>query len=190
MLILALDLARRMGYAIGEAGTIPRAGAKLLASREEPPAAGAQELGRFIRDVIVLEKPDLVVVEHWLHPSVQRTGDVVLWQLHLHGALHGVLGCWHGIQFEHVAAASVRKHFCGAASAAPRRGRERTSREQREDRAATKAMVIDRAIALGYLPKTRRDDDIADACALFDYAAAHFARRPMRELVMFGEAAQ
>jgi len=188
--ILALDLARRMGFAIGEAGDIPRAGAKLLASKEEPPAAGAQELGRFIRDMIVLDKPDVVVVEHWLHPSAQRSGDVVLWQLHLHGALHGVLGCWHGIRFEQVAPATVRKHFCGAASAAPRRGRERTAREQRADRAATKDMVIDRAVMLGYLPKTRRDDDIADACALWDWAAHTIARSTPQRLVMFGEAAQ
>ncbi len=190
MLIAAFDLARRMGFAIGRAGEIPRAGAKLLASKDEPPAAGAQELGRFLRDVMVLEKPDLVIAEHWLHPSAQPSGDAVLWQLHLHGALHGVLGCWQGIRFEHVAADTVRKHFCGRASAFARTKAPKDWRAKRDARQATKDMVIDRAVALGYLPKTRRDDDCADACALWDYASAHFARRPMQKLVMFGEAAE
>jgi hypothetical protein len=51
-------------------------------------------------------------------------------------------------------------------------------------------MVMQRAIALGYLPKGCRDWDRADACALFDFAAATYARTPPRELVFFGETAE
>lgn len=188
MLILALDLAKRTGFAIGRAGETPRVGAKVLASKEEPVEAGAQELGRFLRDAFVLEKPDMIVVEHWLHPKANRSGDAVIWQMLLHGAVHGVLGCYRDVRFESPTPTEVRNHFCGRASAEARSRAPSSWRAKKAARDATKAMVIDRAIALGYLPKTRRDDDIADACALFDWASVRVGRAPPRSLVLFGEA--
>jgi hypothetical protein len=189
MRILALDLARRMGYAVGSSGEAPTAGAKLLCSDGEPPEEAAHELGRFIRDQLVF-KPELIVAERWIPPNHKAGAMRAVWQLQLHGALHGVLGCYQNIRFESPTVGQVRKHFCGQSSAGEKRGRERTWREERDDREATKKMVIDRAVSLGYLPKTRRDSDIADALALWDWASHTIARRPMQKLVMFGEAAE
>lgn len=188
MLILSLDLGRRTGFAIGKAGTIPRVGAKLLARADENHEAGAAELGRFLRDMFVLEKPDLVVVEQEMNPSVQLSAAVVFWHLYLHGAVASICGCYSGIQIEKPTAATARAHFCGQASAAPKRarGHTRTAAERKADRDATNKMVFARAVLLGYLPPAPVDWDKASACALFDYAAARFARVGPSSLTMFG----
>lgn len=188
MLILALDLGRRTAIASGEAGSIPRVGAKALARPGEGPEEAAGELARWLRDEFVLGLPDLLAVEHWLHPSAQPSGDVVIMQMHLHGALRGIVGCY-GVSVVMPTPDEVRRHFCGRASAMGRSrpGAPRDARQRAAARQATKDMVIDRAVLLGYLPKTVRDDDKADACALFDWASATHARRPVAGLRLYGE---
>lgn len=141
-----------------------------------------------LRDNIRLESPDLIVTECWLPPAAQPSADVIITHLHLHGVVEGLAGVF-GIRTERPAAATYRTHFCGQASAAPRRQQQRTYRQKIEDREATNVMVVKRAIMLGYLPGSSTDWDKAAAVAIWDYAAATYARTPPRELVLFGERA-
>ena len=43
--------------------------------------------------------------------------------------------------------------------------------------AETKRAVVKMARLLGYIPKDCDDDDMADACAVFDFASSHFASK-------------
>lgn len=66
--ILALDLARQMGWAMGRIGEIPRCGTKELA----PAGAGNGTVGRgllrWMNDFLKLETPDIVYIEAPLDP--------------------------------------------------------------------------------------------------------------------------
>ena len=102
----------------------------------------------------------------------------------MRGALEAVASCY-SVPVLDAEVDAIRKHFCGVVSAVPR-GRKPPGLSAREDakrkqanRQATKDMVIQRAILLGYLPRGSDDADRADACAVWDYmAATEFRRRP------------
>lgn len=174
MRIMALDIATRTGFAIGEAGAIPTSGAVVLRVDQQPAEIAAFNLGCFLRDRWVLDKPDLLIIEHYLNPVAHKSATAIILQLQAHGAVQ-FLARANRIRVESVQPATVRKHFIGAANAG--------------ERDKTKALVIQRCHQLGYFDKRCRDADRADACALFDYAAATFARKTPQALVMFGEGA-
>jgi hypothetical protein len=190
MLIMALDLGKRTGVATGFAGEdMPRIEAVTLRGKADGADVQARNLGCFLRDRWQLPpRPDLVIIESAMNPVASKSADATISQLYCHGALHALAGTF-GLRVEVVAAQTARRHFCGAASAAPRRGQPRTAAQQRKDREETNRMVVRRAITLGYLPHGSDDWDKASAAALFDFAAATYARTRPRELVMFGEVA-
>ncbi len=175
MKIFTLDIATVTGYAIGVAGEIPRSGAVRLKKSIDHVFMAPFNMGCFLRDMFVMDKPDIVVIEHFLNPVAQKSADAIILQLMCFGA--AIYVCMSkGLRIETVMPATVRKHFCGVANAG--------------NRADTKRMVLSRAKALRYVPFDCVDDNRADACAIFDYAAATFARVQPRDLVMFGEASE
>jgi hypothetical protein len=187
MLIMAFDIAsNKTGFACGRAGSKPRVQTWLLRKREESVENAAVNFGRTLRDMFQFERPDLVVVENFLNPVVQRSADAAISSIGLHFALVATAGLW-GIRVEKVSVDTVRKHFCGRSSAMPRTRGEKTARQKAEARQATKDMVLKRAKLLGYLPHDCFDDNKADACAIFDFACASYAGVKPRELVLFGE---
>lgn len=186
MWILGLDLGtRRSGFGEGPAGDIGecRSGSVRLRREGQPMETAAANLGCFLRDRFVLRRPDLICVEHYLNPSAQKSADAAIGGLLLAGAVRAIAGCY-GIRVEAPYDSTIRKHFTGKGRAG-----ETERAAAKDSRTATNEMVLRRAIALGYLPRDCRDWDRANAVAAFDYASAHFARRPPRELVMFGERA-
>ena len=189
MKLIALDLGNRCGFACGNAGSKPRIESWVVKRKGEPVQVAVRNLACTLRDNIQFENPDIIITENWLDPSVQPSSDVVITQMLLHGAVEALAGVF-GIRTERPTSAQFRKHFCGQASAAPRRQVRRTEKQKREDREATNMMVVKRAILLGYLPHGSADWDKASAAGLFDYGSAHYARTAPRELVLFGERAE
>jgi Holliday junction resolvasome RuvABC endonuclease subunit len=189
MKVLALDIARQCGLCVGEAGAgKPVVSSHNLARKGEGYEAACQKFAPLLRDWIRVESPDLIAVEHWLHPLAQPSADAVIMQLHLHGVVRGIAGC-KAIPIRMPTPDEVRVHFCGQKSAMKRTHGPKTPQQKAEARKATKQMVINRAILLGYLPHGCTDDNMADAAALFDYACAHYARVQNQPLHLFNEAA-
>ncbi|MGD9544970.1 hypothetical protein [Methylocystis sp.] len=174
MLILALDIATYTGYALGRAGEIPASGSVRLKRPGEPADVAAFNMRAFLRDRLALERPDLICIEHYLNPVAQKSADAVILQLMCFGVAVAEAMA-RDIRLEKPAPATVRKHFIGAANMGERK--------------ATKAAVLNRARVLGYIPRDCRDDNRADACAIFSFASANYARRRPAELMMFGESA-
>ncbi|MDP2358669.1 MAG: hypothetical protein Q8M31_21800 [Beijerinckiaceae bacterium] len=187
MKIIALDLgSSRTGFACGVAGGHIRVEAWLLRRRGDAVRQAARNLGRTLRDNIQFENPDLIAVEDFLNPEAIKSPDAVIASLLMHGAVESIAGLW-GIPVMSTAPGTIRKHFCGKASALPRSAGPKTSRQKAEAREATKQMVLKRAITLRYLPRDCVDYDKADACAIFDHAAHARAGHVRKELVLFGE---
>lgn len=192
MLIQTFDLSDVTGWCFGPAGSLaPESGSmRLRKPATEGPEIAAGRLadwcfGRFSGGA----RPDLVVVESPMEIAASRNDNSTKAQLLLHGALHGVCGVF-GVEVASVAVATIRKGVCGQAFAvAPVRGRPRSSREAQAARKATKAMVLQRVILLGYLPHGCADDNRADAVAAWIWADMQFGRTRPRELMMFGETA-
>lgn len=178
MRILALDAATRTGFAIGEVGAKPRYGVARLKKPDEPVDVAWANIGFFLKDCFVLEKPDLIVIEAPMHPAGQRSPDAVVLQWGV-VAVVAFMAAAYRIRLEKVDAQTISKHFTGKAKWFANEG----------GRAAKKKAAVQRAQLLGYIPATCRDEDIADACAVFDYAAAVWGKAKPRELHMFGEAA-
>ncbi len=173
MLILALDLGTRTGFAFGEAGRIPASSSVTLKKPSEEHEVAARNLARFLRDHTAGRRPDLIAVEHYLPPSAQQHDAPVISSLLLAGALQAFAGS-HDVRVEAPHPGTVRKHFLGRANLG--------------DRKLTNAAVVSRALALRYLPPGCADWDRANACAVFDFACAQYARR-LPSLVLLGAAA-
>lgn len=171
---MGIDPATVLGWCLGEAGAIPRSGAVRLRKPSQPRDVAAFNALCFLRDTWVLDKPDLVCVEHFMNPAAQKSADAIILQIEVYGVIVAMCQAY-GIRYEAPERSTVLKHFIGVG---------RTG-----DRAETKRAVVQRAVMLGYMPKGAADDDRADACALFDYAAATYARTRPAALVLFGERA-
>ena len=194
MRILALDLARKTGWAIGNAGECPHSGVRDLRSSALDIEVGAGALGRFIRDVCYIEseRPDLIVFEAPMpiftdkdergERSVKRSPDSLAQPPMLAGAVLGLAACY-GIDCRKVWPVQWRKHFLG--------------RGNFGSPLATKNATVERCRLLGYIPphrvvRNKTADPLFDECdslGLWDYAAAVFGRVQPASLVMFGAAA-
>ncbi len=191
---MALDLGSRAGFAEGVAGEMPKLGAVVLKRPADSAETAAKNLACFLRDCFVLDRPDLLVVEQYMYPSAQSGGAAQVVSLMLHGAMHAVAGCY-GVSTVAAHPSKIRAHFCGQARAnIARRAKDappKTSREKREDREATKRMVWERAIALGYLRREAGHDfDRADAASIFDYGAVVLAKVQRPTFALFGQQPQ
>jgi hypothetical protein len=174
-MIFALDLGARTGYAVGAAGAgIPRSGTVILKKPNEPRAVALGNMIAWLNERWSRERPALVIKEAPFslqafrdHANAEAT---VLMTYGLHGIVEA-MACRFGLECRDAHAATIRKHFLG--------------RARMGSRAEMKAAVIQRCHVLGYFPKECRDDNRADACALFDYAAATVPSK----LYLFGEQA-
>jgi Holliday junction resolvasome RuvABC endonuclease subunit len=100
-----------------------------------------------------------------------NAGATVRMTLGLHGITEAMCARYR-VKWTEVAPATVRKHFLGKANAG--------------SRAQTKAAVVARCHLLGFLDRSCKDEDRADAISIFDWAASQH-RRP-EALHLFGEA--
>ena len=193
MKIIALDPAARCGWAVGNAGSFPQIGVWQLRRKHQTSEDAARNLACYLRDLITIETPGLIAVEDFLNPEAQPSADSAIMSLRLHGAIDAIAGAY-GIAVRRTAAAQVRKHFCGQATAVPARKRGQaalSAKQKAENRLKTKQMVFYRAMTLGYFERGAPfDADKGDVAAVFDHAAATFARAPPPRLVMFGEGVQ
>lgn len=193
MKIIALDPAARCGWAAGEAGAFPSIGVWALRKKHQTSEDAARNLACYLRDLIIVENPDLIAVEDFLNPEAQPSADAAIMALRLHGAIDALAGVY-GIAVRRTAPAQIRKHFCGQSTAVPARKRGQaalSAKQKAENRLKTKQMVFYRAMNIGYFERGAPfDADKGDVAAVFDHAAATFARATPPSLVMFGEGAQ
>jgi hypothetical protein len=179
MLILALDAATRTGFAIGESGQKPRVDAVRLKKPNEPVEVAWSNMGFFLRDLFVLDRPDLLAIEAPMHPAGQKSPDAVVLQWGVVAVVTFMASAYR-IRLEFVNAQTVSKHFTGKARWSPAEG----------GRDAKKAAAVQRARLLGYIPDDCSDADKADAAALFDFACAKWAKVRQKEIVLFNEVAR
>lgn len=166
MIVMAFDISGRTGVAYGRAGGSPRATSLNLGQ-------GLSEQKRFAkmisstRFLLRKYKPDIVVYEAPV--GGPKTSHFLV----------GVTACFVGTAAEEgfdpisVPINSVRKHFLG---------KHLTSRDfpganKAGARRAIKRQVIARCQLLGW---SVRDDDEADACAIWDYGCAVHGRAQSR----------
>lgn len=162
MKILAFDIATSTGVAYGSAGGTPRS----TTVRLRDAASGPDRFAKMIeatRKLVGDLRPDLVVYEA---PIGGATADPMPAML---AACCAGQARSMGVRVEGCSLASIRKHFLG---------KNLTSRDfpgltKPQARTAIKRAVIGRCLSLGWDVET---DDEADACALWDYACATFAR--------------
>lgn len=183
--LVALDVGRLLGVAVGAPGMIPTSYTVTLA---KPSAGLPAQLGNLIAVMDILltgrdprdpgspagPKPAMVVKEAALTLAAFSDHRVAEAVVRSAFALHGVIAGMcvrHGVECRDANEATVTKHFTGNA----RWG----------GRAARKAAIVRRCQALGYFGRDVNDDDRADACAVFDFASHTFARVSPKELRLF-----
>ena len=184
--LVALDVGRLLGVAVGVPGLVPASYSIALA---KPSAGIAAQLGNLIAvmDLVLAgrdprepgreagPKPFMLVKEapfslaafsdHRVAESVVRSAYA------LHGVIAGMC-VRHGVECRDAHEATVTKHFTG-------KGRHGGRPER-------KAAIIRRCRLLGYVPADCNDEDRCDALACWDFAAATYARAPSA-LRLFGE---
>jgi hypothetical protein len=164
MRILSLDLAEyKVGWALGESGTIPRVQTYKLRVKDERTEEAVERFAKWLQECLVCV--DLLAVEHYLPSGAMKghtTADTRDGAIMLNAAARAVASICN-VPFRSPYPATIRKHFIGRASMG--------------DSASTKAAVIRQAQLLGYLSKDCFDDNMADAAALFDFASSHFANK-------------
>jgi hypothetical protein len=186
--LLALDCATKTGWALGEPEVMPAVSSWRL--KGETPHDKARRLAAHLRDLCMIGDISKIAVEDAMRPEAYLSDDVTVLTFLLHGAVDAVAGCYD-IPVFRAPAQTIRKHFCGRASANPPRragSPAKTPRQRQIDREETKKMVWARAVALGYFSRGEVPDyDKSDAVAVFDWAA-HNVARAVRPLALFGGA--
>src|SRR5258708_40249242 len=154
MIVLAIDIGVRCGFAIGVPGDLYGTGTWLLKRAREPAAVAYGNLLEALAVRFRLGKPDIVVKEAPMNLAgmsrEMSASDTVRVTFGLHGVAEAACQRF-GIRCEDVADSTVRLHFTG-------KGRW-------GDRALTKRKVLERCWQLGYFPRDIHDDDRADAVA-------------------------
>lgn len=181
MKVLALDIATRTGVCLGIAGEKPSLvqAIHLRPKADDPVETAWFNLATYLRDLWIVEKPDLVVCEAPVPPAGQKSQDAALVALGCYTTVSVMTGLY-SIMLRAPHSQTISKHFTGKARWSQAEG----------GRPAKKAATIARCHLLGYLAPTERDADKADACMIFDFASYNYARRqPPRELHLFGEQA-
>lgn len=174
MLILALDAATRTGFCCGRAGEKPRADFVRLRRPGEDLEVAFKNTCCFLRDLFVLERPDLIIFEAPLAPVAHRSHEAALLGIGVYAAAAGIAGVY-GIRFEKANASTVSKFFTGKGKWSQGEG------GRREKKKAT----IKRAQALGLLPPHSTDADMADAIALWCFASERYARKAVGNFNLF-----
>lgn len=180
--ILALDIATMTGWARGEAGEKPTYGTVRLKKPDEPVRVAGYNMMCFLADAFRAGRPDFVCWEEALQPvfHVRRaaeTGEIAQnnASMTLPVILDGVIyACCRraNVECAPVNRMKVLKHFTGKAKWG--------------GRAEAKKAVVGRCHALGLMQAHEKNDDMADALAIFDWASATRFRKP-GGLVLFDQ---
>ena len=173
MRVLALDIAGRTGYVLGDLSARPQPKILSLAAEGKTADDAAARFGLWLRDVFESpNRPASIVVERNLAGSAQKGGHASEMTMKLHGALTAVAACYR-IPIERVAASTARKSFTG-----------RGTYPSREDakRASVKAAQFH-----GFLDKFDNDNDKADAAGLFFWLGLQrgIAQKRLQEAIPF-----
>ena len=161
MKVLALDIATNMGIAVGMSGGAPRAWSVHLG--QAPDERRFSKLLSVTAALIAEHKPDLVAIEAPIGGNMKSD-----YLIGLAAIARGV--CFNrGVRTEVCNIATVRKHFLGMHFTA----KHFPGKTKGAAKAAIKVQVIARC---GLLRWHVEDDDAADACAIWDYACATWAR--------------
>ena len=189
MNFMTLDIgSKTTGFAYGEAGCMPqRSGSVKMRAYNDGVDVAVKNIGKFLRDTFVFFKPERLIVEDYLMKMDHTNAQTIVALVEMHGAVTCVAGLY-GVQVKRIAGNTVKKHFIGAVSAAPRQKGGTTPKQRREARQATKLAMVKRAQLLGYVSADRYDEDLADACAIYDWASASLFRCPIDNFKMFGAA--
>jgi Holliday junction resolvasome RuvABC endonuclease subunit len=166
VIILALDPAEyKIGWAVGESGALPKVGLFKLRTKDERTEDAIERFAKWLEDMLAEHAVQLLTVEQYLPSGALKghtTSDTRDGAIMLNAAARTVAALT-GVPFRSIPPATIRVHFIGKASMG--------------DRTATKAAVIRQAKLLGYVDRNCTEDNICDACALFDFASSHFANR-------------
>jgi hypothetical protein len=197
MMILALDPATATGFCRGLTDTTPKSGAIDLRPKGAAIFDVPHNYYGFLNDVNLRAKPDLVVYEAPLtmaaiksfnRPQNEETARMPFY-------LEATLWLWcsrNEVDVRSISSQTYRKHCLGFSSVKD----DSMNKDQR--RFELKRLMLNWAKLLGYIAKDRyptRNDatdplyDVADACGLWDYAAATWGKRVPKELFMVGERA-
>lgn len=164
MKILALDPAEyKLGWALGDAGAKPKVGVLKLRDKDERTEEASGRFALWLHGQ--LSGVDLLVVEHFLPSGALKgatTADTREGAIGLAYAARAVAAI-HGVPYRSPYPNQIRSHFI--------------KRVTMGSPGETKRAVIKMAQMLDYIPKDCFDDNIADACALFDFASSHFASK-------------
>jgi hypothetical protein len=175
--ILALDLGRLTGVAEGAAGGIPRSLTWTLADPQDGLTVQCVELLRLLnKRLLQAPRPSLIVSEAPLGLAAFRalgTSEASIRSAYALAAIVAGIAGMFSIGSRESSVGQVTKHFTGTARHGGRESRKRA--------------VILRCRALGYVPRDCLDEDRCDALAVWDFACAHYARRPSR-IVLFDAA--
>ena len=156
--ILALDVATKTGAAYGPSDGTPTSWTWKLKTPDDTPTRAARRLGIELRDFLTASTVDLIVVEAPIAPgAITNTNANTIRLLHgLSMVVHGIAGPY-GIRCEEANVQTVRKRFLGVARPAD-----------------PKAAVLAQCKSLCWLDSDCRDDNRADALALWSFAASQY----------------
>lgn len=154
-MILALDLARNLGWAAGRRAGRPACGTFRLAGEVTDPGSGFAAACDVIADLITTHQPDCIVAERFVPPHRQTNADIGYWLIGL-VAVAQLVAWKRDVPLRLTSAATARAQTLG-------------------DGHAKKDDVIAWAVQQGWAP---RDDHQADALLLL--AHAHGVRAPAR----------
>ncbi|MBS4016787.1 MAG: hypothetical protein KGZ68_01000 [Dechloromonas sp.] len=184
-IVLAIDAATKVGFALGEAGKAPRSWSQRLKDGDDDPERAFKKLGITLRDLFMVEKPDLVIVEAPIQMGAMIEADSAAPRgfkfksnpetiYLLTGLVAGVFTICgpYGIRCRKANVQAVRKHVVGKARPAD-----------------PKKAVLERCWQIAYLPRDCRDDNRADAIALHIWASDHLCKPATRELHLMQEQA-
>lgn len=154
MIILALDLATKTGVAVGEPGGRPLSFTEVLGDTGEHHGARFAQALRMMKRLIKQYEPAYIALEApiGVHGGGSNRRPEML--MGLRGCVMGVAHMAH-IPFEQFAVSTIRKEFLGTGKL---------------KRVEAKRATIARCEALGWSVK---NDDEADACALWNLACSH-----------------
>lgn len=179
-IVYGIDLGTRTGVAFGRAGTtaINHAALRLKLPHEHR-AVAFTNIYDELRKLFRTHPPALVVKEKMLPmAALLKVSGGSDDNMRFHAGLHAIVESLCGryaVPWTEVQDSKVRKYFLGRAHCG--------------DRESTKAAVIDRCHKLWLLPLSCRDDNLADACAVWDWACATYCGKAAnaQSLYLFGE---
>ncbi len=189
MRIMAFDIGSIVaGVAYGDVGSMPKKSESIVLRKGNQDLICAFDtLQKWFLNTSVFFIPEVIVVEAYLSKLADGNTNArtLLTLAEVHGAVKFIAKV-SGAEFHEVHGNTIKKHFIGKVSAAPKVIGGASSKQRALARAQTKSAIVQRAQLLGYFPKTIYDEDRADACAIYDHASAVLFRKPIKNFEMFG----